>query len=320
MVYTIPCVAHRGPTTDADAEKGLLREVGPSGARLRVGRPVSDAEELTLSFTLAGVHYDGVRARASSPRKEEGGWGCRVDFQADWPERIRESLAAPKYQSVLLLEDDAELRRSLEETLSAAGYDVAAAGGVQEAVRRFEERGCDLAVVDLGLPDGSGLELVQRIRAHPRRYATPVVILTSDARLESKLTGLAIGADHYLVKPVDPVELLFWLAALLRRTQFRAEGKGVIAFERGEIDPNAHVVLLGGREFGKLSRKEFDLLYRLIAARPRVLSKRYILSVLWHTVVTDNTVEVHVKRLREKLGPEGASRIVTVPGKGYKFV
>lgn len=318
--FSIPCVVHRGPNADSEAEKGLLEGFGLDGARLGTARAVADGGELILAFTLAGTHFEGVRARAAAPARAGTGWTCAVRFDGDWPARIQQALLQPRHEAILLLEDDAAVRQTVEQALRSAGYRVLACETVAQAIKTFEEAGCDLAVIDLALPDGSGMRLLERIRADARRFATPTVIFTADARLESKLAGLAFGADHYLTKPIDSLEMLFWVASLLRRTQFKAEAKGLIAFERGEIDPGAHAVRLGGREVTNLSRKEFDLLYRLVAGRPRVLSKRYILSVLWHTVVTDNTVEVHIKRLRDKLGPEGAARIVTVPGKGYKFI
>lgn len=318
--FSVPCVVHRGPDPDSEAEKGVLEGLGLPGARLRTARALEDGGELILAFTLAGTHFEGVRARAATPERAGAGWVATADFGGDWAARIQQALLQPRHECILILEDDDAVRQNVDQALRAAGYRVLACANVAQAVKTFEEAGCDLAIIDLSLPDGSGMRLLERIRSDARRFATPTVIFTADARLESKLAGLAFGADHYLTKPIDSVEMLFWVASLLRRTQFKAEAKGLVAFERGEIDPQAHVVRLGGREIANLSRKEFDLLYRLVAGRPRVLSKRYILSVLWHTVVTDNTVEVHIKRLREKLGPEGAARIVTVPGKGYKFI
>lgn len=315
----IPCSVRRSPEEDR-ALKGFLEDVGSGGARLAFSGPARAGDSLYLDFAVREHQFDALPAAVVWAKEEGAGWRCGLQIAPERAGELAAALLGSASQSVLMVEDDLASRRAVENQLVSAGYLVTSAGGIAEGARAFEERAFDLVLLDMTLPDGDGHELLEKIRSHSSRRTTPVVILTADARMESKLSGLAFGADQYLTKPIDLEELLFSVAALLRRSRYDSEQQGGLVFERGRIDPKRHAVELGGKEFSSLSRKEFDLLYHLIAARPRVLSKRYIISRLWHTVTSDNTVEVHINRLREKLGAVGASRIVTVSGKGYKFV
>lgn len=298
----------------------MILNIGVQGACLRLPAECPPGARLRMDFTLAQTHLQDVEARVIWTRREEERALCGVEFAEPWPGRVQQALLNPQHQVILLVEDELGPRNALERSLVEAGYAVSVAGTIGDGKRLFAERPFDTVVLDLNLPDGDGMDLLETIRAHSSRAATPVVILTADARPESKLAGLAFGADHYLAKPVDAEEMLFWVTALLRRAGHGEREAGVIRFERGQIDPVTHTVRIEGREIGNLSRKEFDLLYQLIASRPRILSKRFILAKLWHTVLTDNTVEAHVKRLRDKLGPQAAFRVTTVSGKGYRFI
>lgn len=318
MPCPIPCVVERAGSEEA--EKALISDLSLRGARLRLAGGAEARARLLLSFSLGSEHLEKVPADVVWCRAAEAGYDCGVGFAAEWAAPIERALLGSRGGSVLLIEDDAGVRAALEGHLAGAGCLVDAADGVAEGWRKFEERPFDLLVVDLSLPDGDGMDLVGKVRAHPKRFSTPVMILTADASTMSKVAGLAFGADQYLVKPVDPSEFLFSAAALLRRLEYKPKADGVIRFERGEIDPRAHVVRLGESEFSNLSKKEFDLLYLLIAMRPRVLSKREMLSRLWNGGLAENTVESHVRRVREKLGAEGPRRLLTVSGRGYKFI
>lgn len=221
---------------------------------------------------------------------------------------------------LLLVEDDKDLRNMIQEALGESGYKITEAGTVAKAIAAFDEKPVDLVILDLTLPDGNGLQVAERIRAHRKRFHTPIIVLTADDKMESKVEGFSAGADQYLVKPFNVSELALWVSALLRRIGFNEENSGVLHAEDFEIDPSTHVVKTGGREITNLTRKEFDLLYHLVSVRPKILSKSYIMDKMWHTVLTDNTVEVHIRHIRTKLGKDAAARIVTVSGKGYKFV
>lgn len=221
-------------------------------------------------------------------------------------------------QAVLLVEDDPAVSAVVRSGLGPAGYELLHAGNCADGWRIFEAARPSLAVLDVGLPDGSGVELCRRIRSHPDLAPTPVILLTAKGEIEDKVGGFEAGADHYLVKPFQVDELRFWAEALLRRIRFAEEEGGVLRNEDFVVDPAAHTVTAGDRVIRDLTRKEFDLLYELVRRRPRVLSKEFILSALWNSVLRDNTVEVHIRNLRLKLGP-AAERVITVPGQGYRF-
>ncbi len=173
-------------------------------------------------------------------------------------------------------------------------------------------------MLDVGLPDGSGLDVLRRLRATPALAAVPVILLTGRETLPDKQSGFEAGADHYLVKPVQIPELLLWAKSLLRRTRTEEQKRGIVRAGDMVVDPDAHTASAGGRPVAGLTPKEFDLLYHLVRVSPKPLPKEFIINELWKAAVRENTVEVHVRNLRTKLGAHG-DRLVTVHGVGYKF-
>lgn len=219
---------------------------------------------------------------------------------------------------ILLVEDERTVAALVREALGDAGAELTHASTVAEGWRLFEELRPALAILDVGLPDGTGFELCRRIRAHPALAATPVVMLTGRSDYEDKASGFSAGADHYLIKPIQIAELRLWVGSLLRRVEVDDKEGGVLRAGEFAIDPAAHLVRVGDRAVRDLTRKEFEILYELVRCRPRVLSKDYLMKRLWSGVLRDNTIEVHVRNIRAKLG-EGADRLQTVPGAGYRF-
>lgn len=222
-------------------------------------------------------------------------------------------------KTILVVEDQATIRALVKDTLEAAGYRVLEADTVAVGLHLFRTQKPDLALVDLELPDGSGLDVCRGIRSSADRRATPVVILTAKARLEDKEQGFSTGADQYLVKPVPPKELTLWVEALLRRLAFdRDEGP---LLEAGDcvIDSAAHLVRYKGEPIANLTAKEFDLFRFLVRKRPQVLSRKFILTHLWHTVAVDQLVDTHMSNIRRKLPRELSDRLQTVPGKGFRY-
>ena len=175
----------------------------------------------------------------------------------------------------------------------------------------------DLVLLDLGLADGDGTELLRRLRGSPQGRlpdpATPVLIMTARDQVASRIESLDLGADDYVTKPFDAGEL----AARMRALRRRAVGRAQAVLEHGElvIDPAARTVLRGGEPV-ELSAREFDLLLVMVEASPRVLSRTQIEAKLynWDSGLDSNAIEVHVHRLRRKLGEEV---IRTVRGVGY---
>ncbi|MCX5788254.1 MAG: response regulator transcription factor [Elusimicrobia bacterium] len=226
---------------------------------------------------------------------------------------------APTGKTVLIVEDDMAIRTASAFVLSAAGYRVLESDTIAVGLHLFQTQQPDIVLVDVGLPDGSGMDLCRKVRASKKLSATPVIILTAQGQFESKSAGFEAGADQYLVKPVPPQEVLLWVQALLKRVDFD-QGKGK-ALEAGDlvIEPEAHLVRYRDVAISNLTVKEFDLLYFLVRNRPKVLSRQHILSNLWHTVAVDKLVDAHMGNLRSKLPQELADKLQAVPGKGFRY-
>jgi DNA-binding response OmpR family regulator len=243
---------------------------------------------------------------------------------------------------LLLVEDDDRVAAALAAVLGKHGFDVRHARSGEEAIRALLPDGgpdFDCVLLDLGLPDQDGFEVCSRIR---RRTATPVIMVTARADVRSRIHGLNLGADDYVVKPYDTGELLARIHAVSRRSPLQPTGAGpapstvppVIPAESGPGGPDRDARLLLGRVAIELStrrvtvddapialtRKEFDLL-AMLAQRPGVVFRReQIISEVWRTAWegTGRTLEVHVASLRAKLSTP--AMIETVRGVGYRLV
>lgn len=222
----------------------------------------------------------------------------------------------------LVVEDDPGIASGLEASLQQAGYAVDLCHNQAMAWSALMVEPFDVMLLDLGLPDGDGLNLLTRLRlqAPPSsargglpHHDMPVLIMTARDGVSDRIDGLDSGADDYIIKPFDANELLARLRAMLRR----ASGRGNPVIEHGDLvlDPAAHTVLRAGEPVA-LGGKEFALLLTLLQARPQVLSKSRLESALYGfgESLESNAIEVHVHHLRRKLGE---SLIKTVRGVGY---
>lgn len=220
---------------------------------------------------------------------------------------------------ILVVEDNAGIAAGLQANLEQRRYAVDVCATVAQAWHALEMERFDAVLLDLGLPDGDGSEILRRLRG-PRRDAqalpdpnTPVLILTARDQVRERIAGLDLGADDYLVKPFDIDELEARLRAMLRR----AGGQAAPVIRHGEleVDPAARTVRRDGR-LVEMSPREFSVLWVLLQARGRVLSRQQIEEHLysWGTAVESNAVEVHIHHLRKKLGN---ASIVTMRGVGY---
>lgn len=227
---------------------------------------------------------------------------------------------ADAQKTVFLLEDDPNIRVPLRDALSAAGYIVAEADRLDVGRQLLRTAQPAVAVLDIELPDGSGVELCKEIRSSKTLASTPVILLTGKGQIDDKSVGFEAGADHYLVKPVQPREVIMWVGALLRRLKIDAGEADVLEVGELSIDVKAHLVRFKDESISSLTVKEFELLYFLVRKRPQVLSRKFILSNLWHIVAVDNIVDTHLHNLRKKLPKELALRIQSVPGKGFRYM
>jgi DNA-binding response OmpR family regulator len=231
-------------------------------------------------------------------------------------------MTAPDPPRILLVEDDPALSSFLLDNLHADGFAPLLAPTMADGLRLLEFKHPDLVLVDLGLPDGSGLDLIAQVRAADGIAtrldpATPLVVLTGRADEIDRLRGFEKGADDYVVKPFSYAELRLRLLAVLRRTRLRRRG-GRLRVGELEIDPASRDVWLRG-ELVALSGKEFALLRALAAEPTRVFTKQELLRDVWgfRSLGTTRTLDSHACRLRRKLG---GAFVVNVWGVGYRLV
>jgi DNA-binding response OmpR family regulator len=216
---------------------------------------------------------------------------------------------------VLVVEDDEEIAQVLQRSLRMEGYEVKLA---EDGVRALEEAHAflpDLVVLDLGLPRLDGLDVAKRMREDGDDV--PILILTARDALDSRVEGLDVGADDYLVKPFERQELLARLRAMLRRRPPR----GMAPLRAGDLllNPDTHEVLRGERRI-ELTQREFELLEYLMRNERLVISRQKLLDEVWgyDPFSITNTIEVFVSNLRRKLEAGGEPRLLhTVRGAGY---
>jgi len=221
---------------------------------------------------------------------------------------------------VLIVEDEPDIRALVVHHLKREGYQVSAASSGEEALRQVQAAPPDLVLLDLMMPAMDGLEVCRRLRQDPATAMLPIVMLTAKGDEVDRVLGLEIGADDYVVKPFSPKELLARVRAVLRRSR-PAPGAAPSTLGALVMDLGTHTASVGGETLA-LTPKEFDLLRALVEARGRVLSREFLLDRVWGysraSEIESRTVDVHVRRLRVKLGPEGR-RILTVKSVGYRL-
>jgi two-component system, OmpR family, alkaline phosphatase synthesis response regulator PhoP len=220
----------------------------------------------------------------------------------------------------LIVEDDPDIAQLVARYLEKAGFVVDRAANGREALEAIAVRVPDAMVLDLMLPHVDGLDVCRRVRANDRTAAIPIVMLTARAEESDRIVGLEIGADDYLAKPFSPNELVARVRALLRRVQRGGPPAGtIIQYGSIVVDSDRHTVSSAGEDV-TLTAKEFLLLEYLLRHRGRVLSRDVLLTDVWGYRYTGGTrtVDVHVRRLREKL-PLLAQALVTVKQFGYKL-
>ncbi len=224
----------------------------------------------------------------------------------------------PSAPLVLVVEDELPVRRFLRAVLDSHGYRLVEAGSVREAEQLAPGHNPDLFLLDLGLPDGDGIDLTRRLREWTR---APIIVLSARGREEDKVNALDAGADDYLTKPFGVNELLARLRVALRHAGAGAAPEPV--FEAGplRVDLARREVTVDGREV-RLTPIEFKLLALLARHAGKVLTHRHILREVWGPSATEvHYVRVHLAELRKKIEPEPARPrlLVTEPGVGYRL-
>lgn len=221
---------------------------------------------------------------------------------------------------ILIVDDEPDLVATVDYNLRREGYATRTATTGREALAAAVQSPLpDLIVLDLMLPDMPGTEVCRRLRSGDATRAVPILMLTAKGDEIDRVVGFEVGADDYVTKPFSVRELLLRIGAILRRSQHEQADASTVQFGRLSLDHDAHRVWVDGEE-AALTALEFRLLGTFLSRRGRVQSRETLLSDVWgmSPEVTTRTVDTHVKRLREKLGPAGAY-IETLRGVGYRF-
>lgn len=221
---------------------------------------------------------------------------------------------------ILVVEDEQDLAELIAFHLRQGGHTVVTAAEGQTALAEVRRQRPDLIVLDVMLPDLSGIEVCRRVRREPLTSRVPVIMVTAKGEEVDRVVGFEVGADDYVVKPFSPRELMLRVGAILRRSHpGEDQGREVLVFGELVIDVPAHRVMVSGEEIS-LTALEFKLLLDLAMRRGRVQSRDALLERVWGYAagVETRTVDTHVKRLREKLG-EASQYIETVRGVGYRL-
>ena len=237
---------------------------------------------------------------------------------------------------ILVVDDDAKIVRLVRTYLERDGYRVVTAADGPAALDAIETHRPALVVLDLMLPELDGRAVIRAVRRDEEAGATPILVLSARGTTIDRIAGLEDGADDYLPKPFSPAELVVRVKAILRRASPTAEATentpgptsiarppgGRIAHNDLVLDPERHEVTVGG-SMVQLTHVEFRLLQALLEADGRVLSRDQLLDAVWgadQSEVLDRTVDVHIRRLRDKLSddPDAPRYVATVRGSGYR--
>lgn len=221
--------------------------------------------------------------------------------------------------SVLIVEDDDDILQLLTYNVRAAGFDVFTAQEGYAALRAAQERRPGLIVLDLMIPGLDGFEVCKELKRSADTRHIPVIMLTARGEEVDRIVGLELGADDYVVKPFSPRELILRIRAVMRRSPSEAASAAIWQQEGLRIDLEAHRVAVNGEEVF-FTATEFKLLVELTRDRGKVKSRDHLLDKVWgyHFEGYARTVDTHVRRLRQKLGPY-ADWVETVRGVGYRF-
>lgn len=222
--------------------------------------------------------------------------------------------------NILIIEDEKELAASIEKYLSQEGYHCESVNSFDQAREKINLYSYDCILVDIMLPDGTGLDVIRELK--DLKSSSGTIIVSAKGSIEDRIKGLNIGADDYLPKPFDLSELSARVKAVIRRRNF--QGQNEIVFNEIKILPDERQVFVHGKEV-KLTRKEFDLFLYFISNPKRVITKESIAEHLWgdYMDIADSFdfIYAHIKNLRRKIaGGGGADYIHTVHGVGYKLL
>ena len=221
---------------------------------------------------------------------------------------------------ILVVDDEPEAVELVEFNLKGAGYEVATASDGAEALNKARRIQPNLVILDVMMPEIDGMEVCKLMRRDPATTGIPIIMLTAKASEVDRVLGLELGADDYVVKPFSPRELVLRVKKLLDRGKPADLAKEKMVFGDLVIDMPRHAVFWKGKQI-ELTATEFKLLMTLAQRKGRVQSRDTLLRDVWgyESMIDTRTVDTHMRRLREKLGP-AAKYLDTLRGVGYRFV
>ena len=222
-------------------------------------------------------------------------------------------------KKILILEDSREILGLLNSVLEEEGYFTICHDLLGSAAGYLKTNIPDMAILDITLPDGNGLELAEKIRGRAETRRMPIIALTGRDGLGSKKEAFSAGVDQYLVKPVDMAELVLWVKSLFRRVELDSDRPRGINAGDMEVDKECRLVRYKGKIISNLTNREFELLSCLVEHSPKIISREYIMAKVWRTVAVPNLVDTHVHNLRRKLPEHAALKVQVVPGKGFRY-
>ncbi|CAN5297698.1 response regulator transcription factor [soil metagenome] len=219
--------------------------------------------------------------------------------------------------TILVVDDEQDLLDLIEYNLKKEGFKVLKAENGVEAIKTAKHFNPDLVLLDIMMPKMDGLEVCRNMRSDAELRHIPIIFLTARGDEKTEVDGLDLGADDYITKPISTTKLISRIKAVLRRFSDTEEEDNCINVHDLEIDRDRYIVTRGDEEF-QLPRKEFELLYYLAGRKGKVRDRQTLLNKVWgdNIYVVDRTIDVHVRKIREKLGDH---YIETVKGVGYKF-
>ena len=220
---------------------------------------------------------------------------------------------------IYCVEDDTNIRELIVYTLSSVGFEAEGFECAEDFFKKTEEELPDLVLLDIMLPDTDGMEILKKLRADAPTSGLCVILLTAKSERMDKIRGLDMGADDYITKPFDVLELISRVKAHLRRLGNAASPVQIMTFSEISVDNNKRSVAVDGKEVS-LTYKEYELLHMLMSAKGNVVSRESIISRIWDTDYEgeSRTLDVHIRTLRQKLGAAG-NHIETVRNVGYKI-
>ena len=219
---------------------------------------------------------------------------------------------------LLVVDDDPDILKVLKANLELYGFDTITAGNWAKAKEILNDHLPDLIILDLMLPDGDGIEICKLLKEQYRK--TPIIMLTAKDSVSDKVMGFESGADDYIVKPFETLELIARIKACLKRTM---PVDSTIVINNLEVNFSAHTVKVKGKEI-ELTPKEYELLQLFITNRGEVISREFIRKKIWRESKIyswSRVIDVHIQHLRHKIekDPSEPEYILTVSGTGYKF-